>query len=311
MATGSYEYLKQSGPVPVSMTNDYQFRALMQMNKDVLTALLEALLHRKPGQITSIRIKNPVQLGNYIEDKEFILDLLVEINGKVTVNIELQVINQKNWPERSLAYICREFDNLNSGEDYVEVRPVVQIGLLDFVLFKENPEFYASYAMMNEKTHALYTEKMKIKVMELGQSGLATEEDRKWKLDKWAQFFKAEDWEGIKMLVKELPVLGEAAETICKITADEQIRRQCMMRDEAMRRARTTQRFMEMQERELEEKSRQIARQSQQLVQKDQQLVQKDQQLAQKEQQIEGLARELAAMKAFLEAQGIDIKQMV
>ena len=267
MAAGKYEYLKQSGPVPVSMTNDYQFRALMQMNKDVLTALLEALLHRKPGQITSIRIKNPIKLGDYIEDKEFVLDLLVEINGKVTVNIELQVINQKNWPERSLAYLCREFDNLNSGEDYIEVRPVIQIGLLDFVLFPEHPEFYASYALLNERSHKPYTDKFKIKVMELGKSNLATEEDRKWKLDKWAEFFKAKSWEEIKMLAKELPVLDKAAETIYEISMDEQMRIQCMMREEAMRRYRTNQRWMEMQAEEIEKQKAEITQQQAEITQ--------------------------------------------
>ena len=56
-----------------------------------------------------------------------------------------------HWPERSLSYLCRAFNNLNPGEDYHKVKPVIQIGLLDFTLFPEHPEFYATYRFLNKK----------------------------------------------------------------------------------------------------------------------------------------------------------------
>lgn len=34
-------------------------------------------------------------------------------------------------------------DNLNSGEDYNDVRPAVQVGILDFTLFPDHPELIA------------------------------------------------------------------------------------------------------------------------------------------------------------------------
>ena len=144
MKNTNYAFMKQTGPVAISMTNDYQFRAMMQMNEKVLRGLLGALLHFKDEQITSVQIRNPIELGTHIDDKEYVMDLLVTINDRLRVNIELQVINEHNWRERSLIYACREFDSLNRGEDYVEVRPVIQVGLLDFSLFDGEPEFYAS-----------------------------------------------------------------------------------------------------------------------------------------------------------------------
>ena len=45
--------------------------------------------------------------------------------------------------------ICR----CQHGEDYSEAKCAIHIGILDFTLFKECPEFYASYKMMNVKNH--------------------------------------------------------------------------------------------------------------------------------------------------------------
>lgn len=80
---------------------------------------------------------NPIEPGASIGDKDFVLDIKVLLDDRAIINLELQVINQHNWPERSLSYLCRAFDNLNPGEGYQMVKPVVHIGLLDFTLFRE------------------------------------------------------------------------------------------------------------------------------------------------------------------------------
>lgn len=39
-------------------------------------------------------------------------------DDNVIINLEMQVINEYNWPERSLTHLCRALDSLNPGEDY-------------------------------------------------------------------------------------------------------------------------------------------------------------------------------------------------
>ena len=90
-------------------------------------------------------ILNPIELGKSIEAKDFILDIRVLLNDNTLINLELQVINYGNWPERSLGYLCRSYDHLNRGEDYRDTKQVIQISFLDFTLFKEKPEFVAEY----------------------------------------------------------------------------------------------------------------------------------------------------------------------
>ncbi|MBR1743089.1 MAG: Rpn family recombination-promoting nuclease/putative transposase, partial [Lachnospiraceae bacterium] len=284
--TTEYLYKKQRGMVKIPMTNDYQFRALMQMNEKVLRALVGALLHLENQDIVSIEIKNAIELGTYIEDKDFILDLKILLNNHTIVNLELQVVNEHNWCERSMLYLCRTFDNVNNGEDYLNVLPAVQIGLLDFDLFEDRKEFYSSYMLMNTKTHALYSDKLRLNVLELKRYNLATEEDKKWKLDKWAQFFKSKTWEAIEMLAKDLPVLDEAAETIYHISLDDKIRERCEAREDFFRRQRTTERLMERQENRIKEQKQQIEDQEQTISEQKNQISEQKNQISEQKNQI-------------------------
>ena len=90
------------GPLPIPMTNDYLFRALMQQNNRVLRALICSLLHLDDAEVSSVVISNPIELGKNIDDKTYILDIKVSLNGHTVIDLEMQVVNEGNWPERSL-----------------------------------------------------------------------------------------------------------------------------------------------------------------------------------------------------------------
>ena len=181
-----------------------------------------------------------------------------------------------------MLYLCRTFDNVNSGEDYLNVLPAVQIGLLDFPLFKDRQEFYSPYMLMNTKTHALYSDKLRLNVLELKKHGIATDDDKKWKLDKWARFFKSKTWEEIEMLAKDLPVLDEAAETIYHISLDQRIRDRCEAREDFFRRQRTTERLLERQENKIKEQQGQITEQQEKIAEQQEQIARMKQLMSEK-----------------------------
>ena len=137
-----------SGSLPIPMTNDYLFRALLQQNNQILKALICSLLHLDDTKVNSVIISNPIELGKNIDEKTYILDIKVSLNGHAVINLEMQVVNERNWPERSLCYLCRAFDNLNQGQKYEDILPAIQIGLLNFTLFPDSPEFFANYYMV-------------------------------------------------------------------------------------------------------------------------------------------------------------------
>jgi predicted transposase/invertase (TIGR01784 family) len=227
------------------MTNDYLFRALLQRNNNVLKALICALLHLKMEDVHEVTITNEIELGEAINEKTFILDIHTLLNNNTSINLEMQVINNRDWPERSLSYLCRSFNNLNAGAEYLDVKPTIQIGLLDFTLFPEEPMFYSSYYMMNAKTHKIYSDKLRLSVVDLTQIELATEEDCYYNIDLWASFFKAESWEAIKMLAEKDTYIKEAAADVYRLTQEDKIRQQCEAREDYYRGHRSLQRTLE------------------------------------------------------------------
>ncbi|MDY2699069.1 MAG: Rpn family recombination-promoting nuclease/putative transposase, partial [Lachnospiraceae bacterium] len=206
-------HIPDKGPIAIPMTNDYLFRALLQRNNNVLKGLISALLHLDPKDISSVLITNPIELGKTFEEKDFILDIKLIMNNYVIINLEMQVINEHNWPDRSLNYLCRCFDSLEKGDSYTSAHPVIQIGLLNFTLFPEYPEFYATYKFLNVKNYTLYSDKLCLSVLDLTHIDLATKEDKQYQLDYWAALFKSTTWEDLKMLAQNNEYIRQASET--------------------------------------------------------------------------------------------------
>jgi len=227
-----------TGPLPYRLTNDYLFRALLQENNKALKGLICSLLHLRPSEIFSVVIMNPIELGTSITEKTFFLDIKIMMNDHTIINLEMQVLNTGNWPERSLSYLCRSFDHLNKGQNYSEVKPVIHIGLLDFTLFPDHPEFYATYKLMNVKNHTIYSDKFRLSVLDLNCIDLATQEDKAYQIDYWAELFKAETWEEIKMLAAKNEYVSEASQTLYKLSAEEKIRLQCEAQEDYYRNQR-------------------------------------------------------------------------
>ena len=253
-------YLSATGKIEYNMTNNYMFRYILQENEKVLKGLVSSLLHLNPENIKTIEIKNPIDLSGDVTGKEFILDIKVMLNDDTLINLEMQVLNEHNWPERSLSYLCRAYDQLYRGQKYEEALPVVHIGFLDFTLHPSNPEFYATYKMLNIKNHLVYSDKFRLSVVNLKCIELATEEDKVYKIDYWAAIFKAETWEEIRMLAKENEYLQEAASSLYVANADEIVRQQCIAREDAERRERTLERLVMQKQEKIEEQEKENKR---------------------------------------------------
>lgn len=234
-------YREATGKIDYTLTNDYMFRAILQTNELVLKGLISSLLHLPFDEIKSVEIKNPIKLGETLDNKNFILDIHLLLNDDTLINLEMQVENHHNWPDRSLSYLCRNFDQLYRGQEYEAARPAVHIGILDFTLFSDAPEFYASYKMLNIKNRYVFNDKFTLNVLSLKQKELATEEDKSWKLDTWAKLFAAKTWREIKMIAQNNKILTSATESLFEFNADDIIRQQCRAREEAERHERTIQ----------------------------------------------------------------------
>ena len=127
------------------LRNDYMFKAALQKCEEALRNLVAALLKIDEESITECKIKNAIELGQSVDSKDCVLDMKLELNHSEIIDLEVQVRNENNWPERSLFYWSRAFDTIRSGEDYSKLKRTIHIGILDFTLFRitsGNPRFF-------------------------------------------------------------------------------------------------------------------------------------------------------------------------
>ena len=262
-------YMNATGPIDYGMTNDYMFRSVLQRNTTVLKGLICSMLHLSPDDVSSVVITNPIELGEDIDAKEFILDINVLMNDSTSINLEMQMENQLNWQDRSLSYLCRSFDQLYRGQEYTETKPAIHIGFLNFSPFQDSPEFYATYKLLNVKNHHIYSDKFILSVVDLTHIELATVEDKANQIDYWARLFKASSWEEVRMISKNNNYLSEASQALYELNADEITRQKCRAREEYYRTQNTYKKAISDLQAELEEKDNTIAEKDNTIAEKD------------------------------------------
>ena len=82
------DWHNKTGSIGFRMCNDYLFRIMMQLNLDILSMLLCALLKMRPAAL-DIEIQNPIEVGKALGEKEYILDLKVKLNNGMVANVEM------------------------------------------------------------------------------------------------------------------------------------------------------------------------------------------------------------------------------
>lgn len=232
-------YETVTGPLPYNLLNDLMFRIVFEINPKALKALLCSLLHYREEDIAEIEIKNPINLGNRIDEKTCIFDINILLNNQKQIHLELQVLGQKFWTDRSLCYLCRNFGKFNAGDNYQQIKHLIQIDILDFDLYKNSKEFYSIYHLANDKSGRIYSDKIALHVLELKKEEYATEEDKAYHIDYWAKLFKATTWEELRMLAQEQQVLQSTVETIYRVNADDYVRAELEAREDGLRLQRT------------------------------------------------------------------------
>ncbi|MBQ9118748.1 MAG: hypothetical protein IJY09_01685 [Lachnospiraceae bacterium] len=77
----------------------------------------------------------------------------------------------------------------------------------------------------------IFSDKLRISVVDLNQIELASEEDIKYGIDLWARVFKATTWEEVDHLAQNNEYLQETVSAVRQLTEDEKIRQQCQARE--------------------------------------------------------------------------------
>ena len=212
------------------LQNDYMFHAVMQESELVLKHLTAALLDIPVTDITECTVQNPLIYGEAIGDKTCILDVRLLLNKAKRIDLELQTSYQEFWPDRSLLYWSRTFDHLHAGEDYSSLLPAYHIGILGFTIFKEYPEFYSEYRVLNVRNHHMYSDKFGILVLDLTRTDLAADTVTEQTLVKWADVLKAQTLAELETLSNGNEVFENMTTTVKRLNNDERVREACEQR---------------------------------------------------------------------------------
>lgn len=135
----------------MQLTVDYVFKRVFGKNgnESILKDLLESILNI---EIKSITIQNPEIPKNMQDGKIGVLDVRAELNGDEITEVEMQVQDQHNIDKRSPTYLTKIYsDQLKEGEQYIEVKKVVVINILNFNYYKRN-SYHSVARMMFEES---------------------------------------------------------------------------------------------------------------------------------------------------------------
>ena len=221
--------VKNNAVVP---TNDFVFKRIFgrEGNERITKSLLSSILEE---EITSINLKgNTIMEGDILSDKSNVLDIRAEINGKVEIDIEMQVATQNYIEERLLYYWSKLYSRtVSKGESYEKTKRTVAILITDFEIKskKNKPYYHFRYKAVDVKNlkkieevyESILTEDFEIDIIELPKIkklDIKTIKDKKSReLISWANFLINPDSTG----VGEMDEIKEAKEELEKIRLDE------------------------------------------------------------------------------------------
>lgn len=211
---------------------DFAFKEIMA-NETVRTGFLAAVLEIDPKSIKETVLLNTNLRREHEDDKQGILDVRLRMNNEAEIDIEIQLAELNVWADRSLFYLARMFtEQIHPGESYRLLKKCVSISILDFVLFKDEENFYSCFHIMEDTRHFRYTDKMEFHVIELPKLPV---KESYTKLELWAKFINAEEKEEFDMIAEKDPYIDSAYRQLQIISQDKQLRMEYEAREKAMR----------------------------------------------------------------------------
>lgn len=193
--------------------------------------LVAELLGIPLESIETFTIKNPEMPPENLGDKFCRLDINMTVNGR-QVDLEVQVSNEGDYPERVMYYWAREFSSaLLTGQGYSELPRTIIISIIDFTLF-ECEEYHSFFQPLEARRHTLLSDKMGFHFFELPK--LPDDANQEDMLLLWLSLFKADTEEELERIKgMEVPVMSQAINAYYTITASSEFREKERLREKA------------------------------------------------------------------------------
>ncbi|MCL2202622.1 MAG: Rpn family recombination-promoting nuclease/putative transposase [Defluviitaleaceae bacterium] len=212
-------------PLKFKMTHDLLFKMLFVKYPDLLRKLVAVLLDISYDSITKFTIANPEIPPEMLGDKFCRLDINMVVNGQ-RVDLEVQVENEGNYPERSLFIWAKEYSTgIGMGENYKNLPRTIVISILGFNQFADKEKYHHEFQCLEVTTHAPLTDKMALHFYELKKLPPLAENDKTNGKDLWLKLFRAETEEDLAAIEKlEVPEMSEALQAYRHVAASDEFK---------------------------------------------------------------------------------------
>ncbi len=124
----------------INPKTDIAFKKIFgsEQSKGILISFLNAMLYDSQAVIEDLEILNPYLAPRIRGVKETYLDIKAKITGNKTAIVEMQVLNVAGFEKRILYNAAKSYSiQLQAGEDYTLLNPVIALTIVDFPMFTE------------------------------------------------------------------------------------------------------------------------------------------------------------------------------
>ena len=219
--------------------NDVVFKLLFTRSLPLLTDLINAMRGNE-APVSVVEILNPRIEAEHIRGKFIILDILAKDQSGHFLNIEMQVQRHEKWSQRSIYYLAKTLvGQLQSGEPYAALKPVIGIHLLGYELFSEPEQAHWCFELRDStRPEISLGGELQLTLIELPKAArLIARQTQISPSDSafiaWITWFEHWKDENIMSQITYPPVL-EAMQCLKEISADEETRRMAEARELAL-----------------------------------------------------------------------------
>ena len=176
----------------VNIKNDIAFRKIFgnENKKIILLSFLNAVMKLEgTNRMAEVEIINPYQLPIIKNLKASIIDVKARDEKGQTYIVEMQVAEPDGLDKRLLYYAGKEYaQQIESGEQYTRLRPVIFIGIFDFH-FTKGTKYLAHQAVCDVEDGERVIKDMDFYFIELPKFHISLP-DLTEITDKWIYFIK-------------------------------------------------------------------------------------------------------------------------
>ena len=203
---------------------DVIFRLLFgdKRNIEILIDFLKSVLDLGDDEYENISLEDTHLKRETSDDKLGIVDVkLTTKNGKI-VHIEMQILEQDDFPERVTYYNAKMLvTQLKSGNDY-KFQKTISIVISDFEIVENSTKYHHKFQLNDAETGVKFTDVIEINTLELGK--VPGQSDNTKKYD-WLQFLKAEREEEFDVVAEKNPVIKKAVVELKRLSQSEEAQR--------------------------------------------------------------------------------------